>query len=213
MIKAIIFDNDGVLTHTERTFFDVNKIIMSSLDVEYDESDFTEHTFNTNLGTSCWLHQKGYEKGFIDAFKTKRDHLFRKEIVKANTTEPTALPALKALKQDYLLCIATNTRRAMFELTHGQDEMYQLFDEVVCREDYKNTKPAPDAYLAALEKIDVTASEAVVVEDSPRGIASAKEAGIRVIAITNPHFSNLNTQQADFRIHSLTELPDLLTRL
>ena len=213
MITAVIFDNDGVLTHTESTFFNVNQTTMEALGVSYDENDFIEHTFNTDLGTSGWLQQREYGQDFIDDFKTKRDRLFREEIVKADTTEPTALPTLKALKQSYQLCIATNTRRAMFELTHGQDEMYQLFDEVVCREDYKNTKPAPDAYLAALKTLGISASDAIVVEDSPRGIAAAKQAGIEVVAITNPHFPKLNTQGADYHIQSLTELPDLLTKL
>ena len=212
-IRAIIFDNDGVLTHTESTFFVVNKTILTSLGIEYGEDDFIEHTFDTGLGSSGWLKKKGYEQNLIDDFSKKRDALHRKEIVKADTSEPNAMPVLKTLKNDYLLCIATNTRRDMFNLTHGQDEAYKLFDEVVCREDYNMTKPAPDAYLAALKKINLNAGEVIVVEDSPRGIVAAKEAGLKVIAITNPHFPTINTKQADFHIQSLTELPDLLTRL
>ena len=211
--KAILFDNDGVLTHTEHIFFEVNKQVFKSFNIPYTEQDFIEHTFDTGLGSSGWMTKNGYEKSTIEDFVKLRDVTYRENIVKAETAELTAKPVLTTLKERYLLCIVTNTRRDMFQHTHENDEMYKLFDEVVCREDYANAKPAPDAYLAALKMADLEANDTLVIEDSPRGIQAAQNAGIKVVAITNPHFPNLDTSKADYHIDSLTELDDLLKTL
>jgi HAD superfamily hydrolase (TIGR01509 family) len=212
-IKGLLFDNDGVLTHTEHIFFEVNKQVLKSLNIPYTEQDFIEHTFDTGLGSSGWMTKNGYGASIIEDFVKLRDVAYHENIVKAETTELTAKPVLTTLKERYLLCIVTNTRRDMFQYTHENDEMYKLFDEVVCREDYANAKPAPDAYLAALKNAKLEANETFVIEDSPRGIQAAQNAGIKVVAIRNPHFPNLDTSKADYHINSLTELDDLLKTL
>ena len=212
-IKGLLFDNDGVLTHTEHIYYEVNKRVFDSLNIPYTKKDFIEHTFDTGLASSGWMKKNGYETKVIENFVRLRDMAYRKSIVNAETTEPTARPVIKGLKEDYFLCIVTNTQRDMFLHTHGNDEMYQLFDEVVCREDYENAKPAPDSYIAALKKAKLEAAEALVIEDSPRGIEAAHSAGIKVVSITNPHFPNLNISKADYHINSLTELANLLKTL
>lgn len=157
--------------------------------------------------------KKGYEANIIKDFVKLRDVLCCENIINADTVELTAMPVLTSLKENYILCIVTNTRRNMFQHTHGSNEMYHLFDKVVYREDYVNAKPAPDSYLEALEKAKLNAGEVLVIEDSPRGIQAAQNAGIKAVAIRNPHFPNLNTSNADYHINSLTELDDLLKTL
>lgn len=212
-IKGLLFDNDGVLTHTEHIFYVTNKRIFETMGISYTEQDFIEHTFDTGLGSSGWMTKNGYETSVIEDFVKLRDVAYRENIINTNTTEIAARPVLATLKNDYLLGLVTNTRRDMFQHTHKNDEMYKLFDEVVCREDYANAKPAPDAYLAALKNTKLEANETLVIEDSPRGIRAAQNAGIKVIAIRNPHFPNLNTEKADYHINSLSELNNLLKSL
>lgn len=154
--------------------------------------------------------KNGYDTNMIRDFVELRDLTYREAICRAETAEPSAKPVLTILKERYLLCIVTNTRRDMFQHTHGNDELYRLFDTVVCREDYKNTKPAPDSYLVALKKAKLKAAEVLVIEDSPRGIEAAHNAGLKVVSITNPYFQNLKINKADYHINSLTELADLL---
>ncbi len=212
-IKGLLFDNDGVLTHTEHIFYEVNKHVLESLNIPYTKKDFIEHTFDTGLASTGWMKKNGYETKVIEDFVRLRDRAYREKIINVDTTEPTAKTVITSLKEDYFLCIVTNTQRDMFLHTHRNNEMYQLFDEVVCREDYENAKPAPDSYIAALKNARLEAAEALVIEDSPRGIEAAHNAGIKVVSITNPHFPNLNISKADYHINSLTELTDLLKTL
>jgi beta-phosphoglucomutase-like phosphatase (HAD superfamily) len=89
------------------------------------------------------------------------------------------------------------------------------FDCVRCRDDVNNAKPAPDLYLAVLECLNVRATEALAIEDSPNGVIAAKGAGMRCVAIPNSITATLDLSAADLILRSLSEvsLPELLERL
>lgn len=77
------------------------------------------------------------------------------------------------------------------------------FDCVRCRDDVANVKPAPDLYLAVAACLGVEPEEAVAIEDSPNGIASAKAAGMWCVAVPNGITGGLDLSQADAVIATL----------
>jgi HAD superfamily hydrolase (TIGR01509 family) len=89
------------------------------------------------------------------------------------------------------------------------------FDCVRCRDDVNNAKPAPDLYLAVLDCLGVSPSQAFAIEDSPNGVIAAKQAGMRCVAIPNSITATLDLSQADLVLRSLADVPlrDLLQRL
>jgi HAD superfamily hydrolase (TIGR01509 family) len=89
------------------------------------------------------------------------------------------------------------------------------FDCLRCRDDVEHAKPEPDLYIAVLDCLGVTAAEAIAVEDSPNGVAAAKRAGMRCVAIPNPITARLDLSHADLVLSSLAEVTvaDLLERL
>jgi HAD superfamily hydrolase (TIGR01509 family) len=89
------------------------------------------------------------------------------------------------------------------------------FDCVRCRDDVNNAKPAPDLYLAVLDCLGVSPSEALAIEDSPNGVIAAKQAGMLCVAIPNSITATLDLSQADLVLRSLSDVPlrDLLPRL
>jgi beta-phosphoglucomutase-like phosphatase (HAD superfamily) len=84
-----------------------------------------------------------------------------------------------------------------------------------CRDDVANVKPEPDLYLAVLDCLEVRAAEAIAIEDSPNGVAAAKRAGMRCVAIPNSITARLDLSAADVRLASLADvtLPELLSQL
>ena len=77
---------------------------------------------------------------------------------------------------------------------------------VVCREQVARGKPFPDLYLRAIDELGVAPGEAIAFEDSPNGIAAAKAAGLRCVAVPNPITSGLDLTAADLRLDSLGAL-------
>ncbi|HEY8798776.1 MAG TPA: HAD family hydrolase [Candidatus Dormibacteraeota bacterium] len=89
------------------------------------------------------------------------------------------------------------------------------FDCLRCRDDVNRAKPAPDLYIAVLDCLGVSASEAFAIEDSPNGVIAAKQAGMLCVAIPNSITAKLDLSQADVVLRSLSDLPlrNLLQRL
>jgi len=76
-------------------------------------------------------------------------------------------------------------------------------DAVVCRERVARGKPFPDLYLRVVEDLGVAAEETIAFEDSPNGIAAAKAAGLRCVAVPNAITAALDLSGADLRLDSL----------
>jgi len=87
-------------------------------------------------------------------------------------------------------------------------------DAVVCREHVARGKPFPDLYLRAVDELGVKAGEALAFEDSPNGIAAAKAAGMRCVAVPNPITAALDLSAADLQLDSLgaESLEELIAR-
>jgi beta-phosphoglucomutase-like phosphatase (HAD superfamily) len=87
--------------------------------------------------------------------------------------------------------------------------LYHRFDSIVCADDVPpgRTKPNPDLFLMALQRLEVQPSEAIVFEDSPNGVRAAKNAGIFAVAVPNPVTVRLKIEDADLTLNSLNDLP------
>lgn len=212
-IKAILFDNDGVLAHTEQYWFDADRRTLQEMGLEYRRQDFVESNFVTGQGTRGWLATQGYEQAAVDQFTLRRDDLWQKMTAGKKVTDPHALPVLQNLSRNYQIGVVTNSNLRMFAHLHEKVGFDKLFDILVLREDYARPKPDPDAYLAALDKLKLPPDRALAVEDSPRGIQAACNAGIKVVSIPNPDFTELDQSMADHHIEKLTHLPGLLATL
>ena len=88
------------------------------------------------------------------------------------------------------------------------------FECIRCRDDVAHAKPEPDLYLAVLECLGLEPEQAIAVEDSPNGVAAAKRAGLRCVAIPNSITAQLDLSQADLVLNSLADVSvaDLLER-
>jgi HAD superfamily hydrolase (TIGR01509 family) len=81
------------------------------------------------------------------------------------------------------------------------------FDCIRASDDVGQVKPAPDLYLAVLGALGLRAGEAIVLEDSPHGVHAAKRAGLFTVAVPNAITRRLDLEGADLRLESLTDLP------
>lgn len=79
--------------------------------------------------------------------------------------------------------------------------------EVLSTVDGRRPKPAPDVYLAALDALGLSATEAIAFEDSPTGVAAAKAAGLRCVAVPNEVTAALSFTEADLVVESLAAMP------
>ena len=117
---------------------------------------------------------------------------------------------LNALKERYRMGIVTSARREDFELIHAGRGITDPMEVVLCSGEYGRSKPHPDPYLRGLERFGGRKEEAIVVEDSQRGLRSAISAGIDCVVVHNAFTLSHDFSSATHRIKTLYELEELL---
>jgi HAD superfamily hydrolase (TIGR01509 family) len=99
-----------------------------------------------------------------------------------------AIEAVRRIGGRWPLGLASSSNRELIDLALELMGLADLFRATVSSEEVMRGKPAPDVYLEAARRLGVAQERVVAVEDSAAGIRSAKAAGMRVIAMPNPHF-------------------------
>jgi len=113
---------------------------------------------------------------------------------------------LERLHDRWRLAVVTNSTRAEATTILDRLGLTALLHAVVAREDYGAAKPAPDAYLGAAAALGLAPGVCVAVEDTPRGLAAARAAGMRVVAVPGELTADQNFDGAWRRLPSLDAL-------
>jgi putative hydrolase of the HAD superfamily len=110
------------------------------------------------------------------------------------------------------LVVASSSDRARVEGYLRQLGLLNEFDALICLEDVRHIKPAPDLFLKACDTLKLRKDELLILEDSQNGITAATHAGIRVVAVPNPITAYDTHEGASLLLASLADLPleDLL---
>jgi len=130
--------------------------------------------------------------------------IVRDEYTTSMEHRPGARELVDRLRGVVPLAVASNTARDLVVFALESTGLLDAFDAVVTADDVGHGKPAPDVYLEACRRLGVSPSEAVALEDSESGVASAKAAGLTVVAI--PQWAVVDVSAADHVIDSLEEL-------
>ena len=207
--KYILWDNDGVLVNTEQWYFTATREALAELGVQLPIDAYQQIMIQ---GRSSWelAAQAGVDPQQIKDGQDLRDELYRTYLRNNDLRIEGVFEVLSELAQHYQMAIVTTCRRDDFELIHSNLDLLQFMQFVLTREDYAESKPHPEPYLTALQKFSATSSQALVVEDSERGLRAAQAAAIDC-AVVDYHFTRGHDfSAAQYRLQTLKELLQLL---
>jgi beta-phosphoglucomutase len=183
-IRAVIFDMDGVITDTMPYHFRAWKDVFAGEGIKVSHEDIYCREGQKGIDSVREIFSE-YGKEFSEDYarhllKIKEKHF--KEIFKRRFI-PGARQFLRRLSyQEFKLALVTGTsRHEAVKLL--PDYIFKLFDVTVCGCEVQNGKPHPEPYLTALQKLSIPAAKAVVIENAPFGIRSAKAAGLSCLAV------------------------------
>jgi HAD superfamily hydrolase (TIGR01509 family) len=217
VIKALVFDFDGLIVETEEPIFRAWQRI------------YREH--GQELPLELWVTIIGTASGPFDPIQHLEERVGRlldrkgfEDLERRYYEEATAMQRLMPGVAEYLreahrlrlgVGIASSSRRAWVIEHLKRFAIADAFDAIVCREDVAHTKPHPQLYLEAVKRLMVMPEEALALEDSSNGIAAAKAAGLRCVAVPTVMTAGLDLSRADMRIPSLGAVPltDLLAQI
>ena len=217
MIRAVVFDFDGLILDTEGPVY---QAWAEAFDA-YGCAPLTLDDRAAEIGTAGEVDTIGLiqERATLpldlDAMherrRARRDALLAQEVARPGVH--AWLDAADALGLG--VAIASSSPPEWVGTHLDRLELRPRFAHLSCFEVGLKAKPAPDLYLAACRALGVAPREAIAVEDSPNGVTAAKRAGLFCVAVPNPITAQLDTSHADLKLQSLEEvsLPDLVARL
>lgn len=210
MIKAVIFDMDGVIIDSEPLHHKVFK--------EYTHSKFgltiSDEEYNRFIGTtnhhmySILKEKYNLKEDLITLIEEYEEKCL--EFLLSRTTEKPIHGVdvlIKNLHQNKIkLALASSSPKKSINIVLDMFDMNKFFDVKVSGQEVGNSKPAPDIFLRAAELLNICPKECLVFEDSRNGVAAAKAAGMQCIAFYNPNSGQQDLSRADKIIESFAEV-------
>jgi HAD superfamily hydrolase (TIGR01509 family) len=197
MIRAIFWDNDGVLVDTEGLYCAATQQILSSVGVVLSKEQYIELILVQGKGAWHLVRELGIPSEQVDRLRKKRDALYATLLKRNSRVIDGVEETLASLHGRYVMGVVTSSKREHFELIHRTSGLLQYFDFILTGGDYKKFKPDPEPYLLAVEKSGLRKDECVAIEDSERGLRSAKSAGIHCFIIPTELTQTGDFSQAD----------------
>ena len=208
MIKAIIFDMDGLMIDSERVTFECYQERLKDMNLTMDEE-----FYKTLLGKPI----KGIYQRFYDVYGN--DFPIQNVIqdvhqLMAERFETEGVPVKKGLVEllhylkdnNYKTIVATSSNRDRVDKILAQAKITEFFDDSICGDEVTKGKPNPEVFLKSCQKLGVNVDEAIVLEDS--------EANIKVICIPDMKYPEKQYEEKTFKIlKDLTEVTAYLKSL
>lgn len=218
MIRALIFDFDGLILDTESSIVDGWKIIYAEYGQEFPLQTWIRDVVGTTNATFDPAAHLASVTGRNLGLRAQRDlharvELYHLEQLRKLSAMPGVVNYLEAARRLGLrLAVASSSGHAWVEGHLRQLGLLELFDAILCREDVQNIKPDPELFLASLGALQVPAEQALAFEDSRNGVLAARRAGLRVVAVPNQVTAQGTLEGSSLELSSLADLPleDLL---
>ena len=207
--KHILWDHDGVLVDTEPWYFRATKRALQEVGIDLALEQYLDYMAR---GQSAWdlALAAGVSKTDVHLHKQIRNDYYQQHLRTEDIDIPGVPEVLTALGNECAMAIVTTSKKADFELIHRTRDIVPHMHFVLMSGDYARSKPAPDPYLAALDRFSSKRQDAVVIEDSERGLRSAVAAGIDCIVVYNKFTATQNFSGALEQVDSLVELQALI---
>jgi putative hydrolase of the HAD superfamily len=212
LIKALIFDFDGLIVDTEMPALQAWQQVYEEHGHTIDHNKWVEYFLGSTFDPLHHLHLL-CGVGFMPETTSARRDCIKTDLCNAQPLLPGITQWLDdAERQSLKLAVASSSRRPW--VTHHLERCGILdhFNAICTREDVKDAKPAPDLFLLAAQRLSIEPHEALVLEDSPNGLKAAQAAGMQCVVVANELTRSLEFVSHGWRHPSLSDvsLEDIL---
>jgi HAD superfamily hydrolase (TIGR01509 family) len=203
MIRALIFDFDGLILDTETALIDAYGDVHEAHGHAFDRPLFTRSVGHADYAFDPW-------KQFGAAADREALEALRRAFnAKRNEAQPILPGVVKLIEEaraeKLKVGLASNSGHVHVRGHLGRLGLAEKFDFIACREDVPSPKPEPDLYKLVLNHFGLRGVEAIAFEDSHTGTLAAKRAGVWVVAVPNPSTGHHDFDHVDLRVESLAD--------
>jgi HAD superfamily hydrolase (TIGR01509 family) len=211
-VKFVLWDHDGVLVDTEPLFFEATARVLADHGVD--------------VSRDRWAALQAAGKGIVRLLDEAegvgvaqaevrhiRDELYAELLSQRDVLIRGARRAVEEVTECYQSVMVTTSLRRYIDQIHGQTGLLKHFEHIVTAEDCSRHKPHPEPYLQAMALIGATPEVCVAIEDSPRGLASARAAGVRCVIIRSDFIGSGGFDGAEHVLDHVSEFGPFLAQL
>jgi HAD superfamily hydrolase (TIGR01509 family) len=205
-IEAVVFDFDGLLMDTESSALASWQYEWRQHGLELDQATFfADHGGDVTEERYAAL-ARAAGPAFAREHSQARRLAYRDQLNAGLGLSPGIASWLdRARDLGVRLAVASSSPRAWVRRLLGSVGYLDRFELLACGDEVTEPKPDPGVYLLALQRLGLPAARAIAVEDSPHGVAAARAAGMRCVAIPNPHANPARFGAADLLLASAAQ--------
>ncbi len=208
MIDAVVFDLDGVIVDSEQVWDAVRERYAREAGGTYSEQATRDMMGMSSLEWSRYMADALGVPGTPGEINTAIVQRMLARYGEDPPLIPGAVEAVRRCAERWPLAVASSSNPELIEVVLAAAGLHDVIPTVVSSQEVARGKPAPDVYLEAARRLGVDPTRCCAIEDSHNGIRSAKAAGMRVLAVPNPHFppGDDALADADLVLGSIAEL-------
>ncbi len=207
MIKAVIFDMDGVMVDSEYLWERAETILLSRRNIEYNDQYRDQIVgLNQNDSGKLLIETFSLNESIEKVISERIDILFElyDNQLKLNTGLINLLEKLKI--NNFLLAVASSSPKKLVRYVVDKFKLSNYFHAIISGDNAAEGKPHPEIYLKTAQELSTAPKSCVAIEDSINGLISAKEAGMYCIAVPDKRLSQNLFKKADIILCSLDEI-------
>jgi beta-phosphoglucomutase len=216
MLRAVIFDFDGIIADSERLHLAGFRLALAALDISISEAAYFERYlgFDDRDAFRAILtdNARAIDDGVVRELMASKERAFRdlvRDSVRIFPGVRELLQDLRKAPQPVATAIGSGALRSEISLILEASELRTYFDVVVSADDVAHGKPDPETFIQACHRLAescdrLTAEECLVIEDSTGGLDAAARAGMKRIGVTNSY--SADQLEADLVVASLEDL-------
>lgn len=210
---GVIFDLDGVLIDSEGLYYRAYSEVLKPYGVTVSREEYEQYWIAQGNGPE-YIVEKHNLPIAPDELRQLRSPVYLQLLEREVKLMPYVEEALSRLTSHFALTVATNSNREHLDAVLQRMNIARFFPMTVARQDYRQAKPQPDAFLTAAAKLGLAPTQCVVIEDTYKGVMAATSAGIRCIAVPNEYTLRNDFSRASLVLSGLQELtPEVVWEL
>ncbi|MFQ5598540.1 MAG: HAD family hydrolase [Nitrospiria bacterium] len=218
MLKAIIFDCDGVIVDSEPHHLKAFQIVLDAEGIPLTKQDYYEKYLALDdkglFERILTEHQRPVDNKILKRLILRKMPLYKKLSSETLYLYPGVVDFINKAVGKYRLAIASGAFRGEIKAALDKGGIRSAFPIIVSAQDVRNGKPHPEAFLTALEKLNtistatgrMSPNECLVIEDSIHGVEAARAAGMKCLAVTNSYPLEMLQGKADRIVDSLSKI-------
>lgn len=207
MLKAIIFDMDGVLIDSSKYIWEAHNSILEEEDIHLSKNEITPYRgMSLRDQYGIWKKKYGIKKYNLEEFRQKSLEIQQK-LMKKEKPNSSLVKLLKQAKEKNIrMAVATSSTRYRAKWILKKLKIIDYFESIVTADDVEKHKPEPHLFLAAAKKLSIEPEDCVVIEDAQNGIDAAKRANMKVVGLLRKHHTRAELGKADLVAESFDKL-------